>query len=177
MIKKLEIKKVIIYGDSELVINQVNGVYEAKHPRMRAYKNIVLDLLQGIPEYQFVVIPREQNAIADALAVSTSLFKIPIHPNKKYEIEVKHRPAVPDNIKYWQVFEDDKQVERFLTTSGEFENCFIDDENVDMEDTIKHSLDQIAEKDIIQLSTNNILKGLVPLEESFDNNNVAKAQG
>ena len=36
-------------------------------------------------------------------AISSSLFKIPIHPNKKYGIEVKHRPAVPDNLKYWQV--------------------------------------------------------------------------
>ena len=108
MIKKLEIKKVIIYGDSELVINQVKGVYQAKHPRMRAYRNIVLDLLQDILEYQFVVVLREHNTIADALAVSDSLFKIPIHPNKKYEIEVKHRAAVPGNLKYWQVFEDDK---------------------------------------------------------------------
>ena len=107
---QLEIKKVIIYGDSKLVINQVKGVYQAKHPRMRAYRNIVLDLLQDILEYQFVVIPREHNVIADALAVSASLFKIPIHPNKKYEIEVKDMPTVPDNLKYWQVFEDDKYV-------------------------------------------------------------------
>ena len=63
--------------------------------------------------------------IADALAISANLFKIPIHPNKKYEIEVKHRPAVLDNLTYWQVFEDDKHVERFLTTSGEFENCLV----------------------------------------------------
>ena len=116
MIKKLEIRKVIIYGDSELVINQVKGVYQAKHPRMRAYRNIVLDLLQDIPKYQFVVVPREQNAIADELVVSANLFKIPIHPNKKYEIELKHRPVVPNNLKYCQVFEDDKKVERFLTT-------------------------------------------------------------
>ena len=32
---------------------------------------------------------------------------MPIHQNKRFEIEVKHRPAVPDNIKYWQVFDDD----------------------------------------------------------------------
>ena len=177
MIKKLEIKKVIIYGDSKSMINQVKGIYQVKHPRMRAYRNIVLDLLQDIPKYQFVVVPREQNAITDALAVSASLFKIHIHPNKKYEIEVKHRPVVPNNIKYWQVFEDDKQVESFLATSGEFKNCFIDDEILDMEDIIKHSLNQIAEKDIIQLSINSIPKGLLPLEELFDNNDVAKAQG
>jgi hypothetical protein len=90
---------------------------------------------------------------------------------------VKHRPAVPDILKYWQFFEDDKQVERFLTTSGEFEYCFIDDKNVDMEDTIKHSLNQIAEKYIIQLITNSIPKGLVPLEELFDDNDVGKSPG
>ena len=65
------------------MVNLVKGVYQAKHPRMRAYRNTVLDLLQDIPEYQFVVIPREQNVIVDALAVSTSLFKIPIQPNEK----------------------------------------------------------------------------------------------
>jgi hypothetical protein len=46
--------------------------------------------------------------IADALATSANVFKISIHPNKKYDIEVKHRPLVLDNIKYWQVFEYDK---------------------------------------------------------------------
>ena len=45
MIREIKIKKVSIYGDSELVINQVKGIYQAKHPRMRAYKNVVLDLL------------------------------------------------------------------------------------------------------------------------------------
>ena len=50
----------MIYGDSELVINQVKEVYQAKHPRMRAYRNVVLELLQDIPEYQFVVVPREK---------------------------------------------------------------------------------------------------------------------
>jgi hypothetical protein len=46
------------------------------------------------------VIPKGKNKIADALATSSFFFKIPIYPNKKYEIEVKHRPIVPDNIKY-----------------------------------------------------------------------------
>ena len=45
MIKKLKINKVSIYGDSELVINQVKGICQAKHPRMRAYRNVVLELL------------------------------------------------------------------------------------------------------------------------------------
>jgi hypothetical protein len=73
------------------------------------------------------VIPRGKNQITDALATSASVFKIPIFPNIKYEIEFKHRPTVPDNIKYWKVFEDDKQVERFLQMSDEFANINIDD--------------------------------------------------
>jgi len=44
------------------------------------------------------------------LATLASIFKIPIFPNKKYEIEVKHRPTVPDNIKHWKVFDDDEHV-------------------------------------------------------------------
>ena len=70
MTKELKIKKVSIYGYLKLVINEDKGICQAKHPRMRAYINVVLDLLQDIPEYQFVTVPREQNAIENALAVS-----------------------------------------------------------------------------------------------------------
>jgi hypothetical protein len=50
-----------------------------------------LDLLEGFSEYDLSAIPREKNQIADALATSASVFKIPIFPRKRYEIEVKHR--------------------------------------------------------------------------------------
>jgi ribonuclease HI len=93
-LKYLGEKKIYVHGDSELVINQVKGIYQTKHPRMRAYRNLVLDLLEKISEYNISVVPREQNPIADALATSASVFKIPIYPNKKYEIEVKHRPTI-----------------------------------------------------------------------------------
>ena len=46
------------------------------------------------------LIPREKNVIADALATLASVFKIPIYPNRKYEIEVKHRQSILDNVKY-----------------------------------------------------------------------------
>ena len=75
---------------------------------MRYYRNLDLDLLDDILEHQLIIIPREQNVRADALAVFANLFKILIHPNKKYEIQVKNRPAVPANLKYWQFFEDDQ---------------------------------------------------------------------
>ena len=72
---------------------------------MRTYRNPVLDFLNGFKAYELLIIPRNQNLIVDALAFSTSVFKIPIYPNRKYEIEVKHRPSIPDNVKYWKVFQ------------------------------------------------------------------------
>ena len=38
----LNAKRISVYGDSELVIKQVRGEYQVKHPRMRAYHNVVL---------------------------------------------------------------------------------------------------------------------------------------
>ena len=96
---------------------------------MRSYKNLVLELLEIFTKFTIYVIPRDQNTIADALATSTSVFKIPIYPNRNYKIQVKHRPAILDNVKYWQVFEDNQQIKRFLENDEEFINTQIDDEN------------------------------------------------
>jgi hypothetical protein len=180
-LKYLGEKIIVVHGYYELVINQVKGIYQTKHPRMREYKNIVLDVLENFTEYNLSVIPRGQNLIVDALATSASVFKILIFPNRKYEIEVKHRPAVPDNIKYWQIFEDDKQVVRFLQMTDEFSNTNIDEENffdqeedADMSPNVDSFLNQIVGRDIVQLKNNVIPKGLVPLEKLFDNNDVER---
>jgi hypothetical protein len=127
------------------------------------------------------VIPRGGNQIVDALATSASLFKIPVFPNRGYEIEVKNTPKVHDNINYWQYFEDDKQIESFLKMDGEFASLNIDEEYCcEEEDVVVLANDdyfknQIVGKDIMQLKNNIIPKGLVPLEKLFDNNDVAKS--
>ena len=62
----------------------MNGSYRTKHPRMRAYRNEVWDMI-GIffSEHRVVVIPRIENRIVDSLATTTGNFKIPIYSNKK----------------------------------------------------------------------------------------------
>ena len=75
------------------------------------------------------MIPREQNTIVDTLATSTSIFRIHIYPNSKYEIEVKYRPSIQNNVKHWQVFEDDQQIKRFIEVTNEFSQTYIDEEN------------------------------------------------
>ena len=79
----------------------MNESYQTKHPRMRAYKNEVLDMLGNFfSEHRVMVIPRVENRIADSLATIARNVKIPIYSNKKYKIEVVDIPSIPDNSKY-----------------------------------------------------------------------------
>ena len=97
---------------------------------MRSYRNLVLELLlEEFDEYTISLIPSKENSIADLLASSASLFKIPVYPNKEYQIQVKHRSSIPDNVKNWQVFEDNHQIKRFLENEEKFINTQNDEEN------------------------------------------------
>jgi len=60
---------ILCQSDSELIINQVNGEYEVRHPRMFRLYQRVRHLCSHFPDgARFVWIPRESNASADALA-------------------------------------------------------------------------------------------------------------
>lgn len=98
---KLKARNIAVCGDSELVIKQVEGAYQTKDVRMRAYRNLVLDMLEKFQTHTFSIKTRDQNSIVDSLAVSASLFIIPLHSSEKYEVEVRHRPVIPDNIINW----------------------------------------------------------------------------
>ena len=50
-LKRLGARKISVYGDSKLVIKKVKGEYQAHHPRMKQYRNVVLDILRMFPEY------------------------------------------------------------------------------------------------------------------------------
>jgi len=65
------------------------------------------------------------------LATFASTCKLPFEPNHHFTAEIKHRPAVPDNIKNWQVFENDAQINNFLTLQEEFSGLNIDENTMD----------------------------------------------
>lgn len=98
ILKKLGEKKFFVYGNSDLVIKQVKGEHQTKHPRMKAYRNFFLDILKTFSEYTLSLICRTQNVIVDSIATIASMVKIHIHSNPKYSVHVKHRPIVPDNM-------------------------------------------------------------------------------
>ena len=113
LLRKLGAKRIVVHGDSELIIRQLKREYTAKHPRLRAYRDDTLDLLKTFDEYELTFVPRNQNMLANALAISASNNRRPCE-NKQHIIQEKYRPVVPNNQRYWQVFEGDKQIEEFL---------------------------------------------------------------
>ena len=58
-------------------------------------------------EHMVQVIPRDENAITDSLATVVGKFEAPTVGKRKYKVEIVNRPSIPNNTKYWQVFEDD----------------------------------------------------------------------
>lgn len=70
---RLDLTKLSVYGDSELVIRQMTGQYKVRDPRLREIHSKVKALvLEAKDEEDLVVefhhIPREDNKVADALA-------------------------------------------------------------------------------------------------------------
>ena len=66
--KSVEATSILILGDSQLVMGQMNGTYEAKEGRMKKYLEKVLLLVKKFKEANFIQIPREENVEADVLA-------------------------------------------------------------------------------------------------------------
>ena len=56
--KSIEAESILILGDSQLVIGQVNGTCEAKEEQMKKYLNKVARFVKKFKEADFVQIPR-----------------------------------------------------------------------------------------------------------------------
>jgi hypothetical protein len=131
-------------------------------------------VIHAFTDFKITHVPRAMNELADSLVVSTCSFIPPLPPKLNYEVQVKYRPSLPDNVKFWKVSEDDVELTRFLAVMDEFADLQIDLENEHDEEVEKPNLrSKIGAHEIVQLSTNKIPKGLVPLEKIFDNNDVA----
>jgi len=59
-------------------------------------------------ETKLPIIPRKHNMKAHSLEMFASTCQLPFQPNYQYTAEVRHRPAIPDNLKNWQIFSKDK---------------------------------------------------------------------
>lgn len=59
--------KLMIYGDSQLVINQLNDKWKCNKPHLRIYLEECLQLLVGM-DWTAEWVPRNKNATADSLS-------------------------------------------------------------------------------------------------------------
>src|SRR5688572_3723878 len=66
--KKLGARKVVIRGDSELIIKQMNGVYRVKHPEMKGLYDEAQHLYHQFEEARIDHNLRHKNELADQLA-------------------------------------------------------------------------------------------------------------
>lgn len=124
--KSLQAPSLSIMGDSDLVIQQVKGNFVTNDKRLRSYRSAVIEILETFPEFAITKIPRGHNLHAHSLATFASTFKFPLEPNNCFTAEVRYRPSIPNNVREWQVFEDDMQINNFLTLQQEFTGLNID---------------------------------------------------
>ena len=63
-----KIDYVDVYGDSDLIIKQVLGIYKVKALHLKPYHDMVKSYIDQIPKVVFQHIPRNENSHADKLA-------------------------------------------------------------------------------------------------------------
>ncbi len=87
------IKNLIVKSDSQLIVGQVKGEYEAREDKMKKYLTVIQTLLPHFKKVEFLQIPREKNVDADRLARLAS---------SREEIdgflEVQERPSIEEEI-------------------------------------------------------------------------------
>ena len=132
--KEMGIMCMRIFGDADLIIQKVNNTFQAKNVRLKAYRNEVWKLRDSFMFFELSYIPRALNHLVDSLAVSASLFVLPLPPKLSYDVQVKYRPSLPDNAKFWRVFENDEELSKFLQLVDEFSDIHIDQENLNIQE-------------------------------------------
>ena len=71
-----KIKRLIVYGDSALVIWQLNEEWETKDSKLVPYQEFIKRLIEQFEEITFKHLPREKNYPVDALATLATMFKV-----------------------------------------------------------------------------------------------------
>nr|GEW36178.1 reverse transcriptase domain-containing protein [Tanacetum cinerariifolium] len=92
--REMEIKSLAIFTDSQLMANQIKGIFEARHPTIKQYLEKVKEILKGFDTFTIEHVRRNQNKKADALNMLAS---IPFeHPTKEVLVEVLEKRSIND---------------------------------------------------------------------------------
>ncbi|XP_070040539.1 uncharacterized protein [Nicotiana tomentosiformis] len=77
----MNIKEILVIGDSDLLIHQVQGEWSTKNFKILPYVHYVNELCKKFTKIEFKHVPGIQNEFVDALATLSSMIQ---HPNKNY---------------------------------------------------------------------------------------------
>jgi len=88
----MNIQHLHAYGDSQLIVRQVNRIYEVRKPELVAYWEAAHKLMEKFEHIQVNHVPRSKNASADALAKLASSLSL---PDGEAEIRVEERWLLP----------------------------------------------------------------------------------
>ena len=89
--KELGIRRILCYGDSDLVVQQCSGEWDARNSNMASYRFLVQKLSGSFEGCEFLHVPRTENEAADTLAkIASSRQSIPSGVSLKH----LHKPTV-----------------------------------------------------------------------------------
>ncbi|KAH0761273.1 hypothetical protein KY290_017346 [Solanum tuberosum] len=89
----MKIPQLDVYGDSQLIINQLSGSYEVKKEDILSYHQYATFLLERFDQVFLNQVPREENRIADALANLATIMAL--GENETTKVRVCHRWVIP----------------------------------------------------------------------------------
>lgn len=100
---------------------QVKNKFACKNEHLKRYRYAIWDTMEWFDALDIIAISRQENGLADKLAISTSSLE-PCDEllDGKGQMDVNFKPLVPDNLDHWQVFRYDKHVLSFIHNMQEF---------------------------------------------------------
>ncbi|XP_070032324.1 uncharacterized protein [Nicotiana tomentosiformis] len=86
----MNVKELLVIGDSDMLIHQVQGEWSTKNVKILLYLHCVKELCKKFTKIEFKYVPRIQNEFTNALATLSSMIQ---HPDKNYidpiEVEIR----------------------------------------------------------------------------------------
>ncbi|XP_070050467.1 uncharacterized protein [Nicotiana tomentosiformis] len=90
----MNIQKLLVIGDSDLLVHQVQGEWVTKNTKILPYLYHVQDMMMRFTKIEFRHVPRIQNEFTDALATLSSMIQ---HPDMNFidpiPVRIHNHPA------------------------------------------------------------------------------------
>ena len=105
----MNVHELLVIGESDLLIHQVQGKWAVKIRKIISYMQFIQKLCKRFCKIEFIHTPKIQNELADALSTITSMIKYPdtdyIDPldieMKKQPVHCSHVEAEPDGLPWY----------------------------------------------------------------------------